>query len=1031
MKLSKKIILLLTVCFANYFSYSQSAKNVGIENNYQRIPWDMDQGLSEGQITSMLKDSYGFLWIGTSVALNRFDGSHFINYFPDKNKSGTINSGNINHLIQDSLGNIWIGTSMGLSRYDNRADTFSNFLSPVDPALTFAFIIPFWATYDEVFCIETSSRITAYNIHSYKKRIVVNHFIGNLGNQFFKYGYSIMDARTNRVWMLDKGGLLEVNLISGKQIHYAPEKVIKDDDYILAMCYDPARKLIWLTTKDGLVQFSLNDKKFIHLDAFKDILKQTHYWPLPGISLDPQGRIWLITVSNGILIFDPADQVVKPFFSTAELRIEGVAGFIYCGPDGMVWTGSSTYNRKSMYQFNPVRPSVIRYVADTANPLALSHKWVASMVRAPQGKLWIGTWDGLDIFDQTTSLFKVLREKDMPGLKGKNIIPVVIDTIRQKAWIKAWPPGAMYEMDIKNRKCRELTIHDTTFNHRLSWDMSAEEVRPFQKGIIFPIGGEGIFSVKKDSLVVYQELFIPQGIERMIVADDRLLFLRLDNAHKNLTYTYLKGKWMLISNPIDSIQWTNIFFNQKDQTFWVGAFKEIIHYDKNFRIILRYTDGFPGVEVLSIIADDHDNIWFANGMGKISRLNPRNGRFITLSEKDGFQKQVFRWDHPTVKDDAGDLYFAGVNGIDRIRPDKLKDSYPPSGVYIQSIEVNQKPVSLATGVNHLNELSLNYDENNINIETGTLDYYSEGSSRIRYKLEGINENWQYGPNGYTLRFDGLPSGKYRLVIQASNAVDDYNGPEKTLLINIHPPFWYTWWFIFLEVIFFVAIVYALFQFRLKQKLKIFNVRQKLHRDLHDDVGATLSSIKVYSEILQTNPQNILITGLIKDNAVEMIDQLEVISWATDPKNDSFRSLNDLMKKYALPACHSKNIELIIQYQGINEDMMMTGSIRQNLFLIFKEAVNNIIKYAEATKCDVQIFIRNQQFFLQIADNGNGFQGVTKGSGSGWKNMRKRAEDLHGKLNMETVNGKGITITVSLPYPFKIPYSWDKEGKDYK
>ncbi len=140
--LLKRIFLLLSVCFANCFSFAQPAKNIGIENNYQSIPWDIDQGLSVGRITSMLKDRNGFLWIGTNVALNRFDGRHFINYFPDKNKSRAINSGNIRGLIQDSLGNIWIGTSLGLSRYDNRADTFSNFSSPVNPAVNFTFIIP-------------------------------------------------------------------------------------------------------------------------------------------------------------------------------------------------------------------------------------------------------------------------------------------------------------------------------------------------------------------------------------------------------------------------------------------------------------------------------------------------------------------------------------------------------------------------------------------------------------------------------------------------------------------------------------------------------------------------------------------------------------------------------------------------------------------------------------------------------------------------------------------------------------------------
>ena len=243
MMLLKKIIFLLAGCFANCFSFAQPAKNVSIENKYQSISWGTDHGLSVGGITSMLKDKYGFLWIGTNVALNRFDGSRFTNYFPDKNKKGAINSGNIRGIIGDSLGNIWIGTSMGLSRYDNRADTFSNFSSPFNPELNFAFIIPFWATHNEVFCIEMSSQITAYNICSLKKRIVVNHFDGNLGNDFFKYCYSILDARTNCVWILDKGDLLEVSLNSGKQNHYVPGKVTKsgdysDSDYVSAMCYD-------------------------------------------------------------------------------------------------------------------------------------------------------------------------------------------------------------------------------------------------------------------------------------------------------------------------------------------------------------------------------------------------------------------------------------------------------------------------------------------------------------------------------------------------------------------------------------------------------------------------------------------------------------------------------------------------------------------------------------------------------------------------------------------------------------------------
>lgn len=553
--LFKKIIFLLTVCFTNCFAFAQPAKNISIENNYQRIAWGTDQGLSVGGITAMLKDRYGFLWIGTNAALNRLDGNHFINYYPDKNKSGAINNGNIHGLIQDSLGNMWVGTSMGLSRYDNMADTFSNFSFPDNPASGFAFIIPFWATRDEVFCIEMSSRVTAYNIHSLKKRIVVNHFDNNLGNNLSRYGYSIIDTRNNSIWMLDNDvGLFEVSLISGNEMEYvyAPTRVTSGNDYIKAMCFDSKRNLIWLNTNDGLIQFSLIDKKFIRTDAFKEIVNTRSYLSSPGIGLDPQGRVWITTMFNGVLIFNPTSQVIKQFDLNSELRNKETLGYFYCDPDGIIWIGNGD-TRTPILQFNPIRSSVIRYRADTVNSWSLSHKWVSSMVKGPQGKLWIGTWDGLDIFDPVTGMFQVLREKDLPGFKGKNIIPVVIDTFQQKAWIKAWAPDAMFEMDIRTSKCRKLTIHDTTFNHGLNWDIEAEVVRFFQEGIIFPINGEGIFSIKKDSLVAHQELAIPQVVQRLIIADDRLLFLKLYGSNQNRTYTYLKGKWIPTPNPLDNI----------------------------------------------------------------------------------------------------------------------------------------------------------------------------------------------------------------------------------------------------------------------------------------------------------------------------------------------------------------------------------------------------------------------------------------------------------------------------------------------
>ena len=175
------------------------------------------------------------------------------------------------------------------------------------------------------------------------------------------------------------------------------------------------------------------------------------------------------------------------------------------------------------------------------------------------------------------------------------------------------------------------------------------------------------------------------------------------------------------------------------------------------------------------------------------------------------------------------------------------------------------------------------------------------------------------------------------------------------------------------------------QLHVKKELEI---RDRISRDLHDDVGGTLSSVKAYSEILEDNPNNPFIAELIKINSTEMLERLEVISWATNPQHDNLKSLKNMMIKFAAPLCHSTNIQFNIQSDGMDEEMLMSGEVRQNIFLVFKEAVNNMIKYADATECNTQLFIRNNHFVLQIADNGKGFEGTIKGTGNGCKNMQK-------------------------------------------
>lgn len=207
------------------------------------------------------------------------------------------------------------------------------------------------------------------------------------------------------------------------------------------------------------------------------------------------------------------------------------------------------------------------------------------------------------------------------------------------------------------------------------------------------------------------------------------------------------------------------------------------------------------------------------------------------------------------------------------------------------------------------------------------------------------------------------------------------------------------------------------QYRENQALseRLSSVRERLSRDLHDDVGATLSSIKAYAEILGQNGKDEVIRSLIKDNAADMIDRLEVIAWATNPQHDNFKSLTDAVLRFARPLTHAHNINFVFKSDGIDGGEV-GGAARQQLFLICKEALNNTVKYAEATECRVGLSLKKQMLMLEITDNGKGCDGTIKGSGNGIRNMRKRAAELGGEMILQSANGEGTTIRLTVPLP---------------
>jgi ligand-binding sensor domain-containing protein len=976
-------------------SYSQSHLTQLTQNNYRAVLWTKAEGLSLAKKNVMLKDINGFLWIISPVGLNRFDGSTFKIYYPDKNSSGKIGGSYTFSMVEDSLHNIWVGTNKGLSRYDIKADTFKNFSPDTVSITSVATVMPFWASRDEIYCLEAGYKIVTFDIQSFRKRVLVTLDDNQPKRNNINIPNSIYDSVSNSVWMLTgeynstTGGLMQILLSDKKTVHYewpCLHKSQRHAHYSYNMQYDKKRNCIWINSVDGLLSFSLKDKRFQAVAACGDFMPLNNYEIISGLELDLKGNLWLFTNSKGIVIYDPDNQTVTPLFSNPLLQqqISEDNMSIYADKDGMVWCGY--LSGKGICQLIPFYPSVTRVIFPGSQSLAKTYSPFTNIVQADDDHLWVGKIDGLYSYHTKTGNQNPLTKKDFPGIKSNNIIPLGLNKKFQKGWVSTWDSLALYEIDLASRNCKKIPAIDIFHKEMGDIIINPATFNPYGNGFIFLVDKVGIFTVTADSAVAQQVLPMPYHVTNITVADEKRIFLRLHFSYANLSFYEEGGKWIKTATPLDSMEWFCIYYDKVDQSYWVGGVKQLHHLDKNFKVIRSYTekDGLPGIDVLCIEKDDFGNIWFVNALGAVVQVNAKTGILTVLSEKDGYKNQSFVWLPIHLKDGTGNIYFAGTDGVDRISPEKL-DLFPASTVYLKSLEVNQKPFALSTGINHLQQLTLKYFQTAVTLEIGVIDYYAQGKTNIRYKLEGLNDNWQYAPGNYMLRFEQLPPGSYKLIIQASNSGNNFNGPQKILTINVSPAFWNTWWFKVLAAACIIGLYYIILRQRLQQKFRRQLERSEKERQL-SELKQKATELEMQALRAQMNPHFIF-------NSLNSINRFILQS----NKAQASRYLTKFSRLIRLILQNSQaslitldseleSLELYLSLEALrfNHHFDYKISVAHNIDttslkvppLILQPYVENAIWHGlmhkdEKGQLDIEISQENSQLYFKITDNGVG------------------------------------------------------------
>ncbi|MFY9573518.1 MAG: ATP-binding protein, partial [Blastocatellia bacterium] len=253
-----------------------------------------------------------------------------------------------------------------------------------------------------------------------------------------------------------------------------------------------------------------------------------------------------------------------------------------------------------------------------------------------------------------------------------------------------------------------------------------------------------------------------------------------------------------------------------------------------------------------------------------------------------------------------------------------------------------------------------------------------------------------------------------------NSEGSVSSQPATLEFRVIAPVWQRWWFITLAAGLMGLVIYAMYRYQLAQKLKVERVRTRIATDLHDEIGSNLSLMAIVSDVAnkRAGPGDSQMSewlSLIAGTSRETMDSMGDIVWVINPDKDRLLDLTLRMRRVAEDIFTARNIGFHFSAPGEEADVKLGADTRHEVFMIFKESVNNIVRHSECTRADIEFKVEQGRLVLKISDNGRGFEPASAGDGNGLSSMRRRAKNLGGELVLISSLGIGTTVILQAPF----------------
>jgi signal transduction histidine kinase len=514
---------------------------------------------------------------------------------------------------------------------------------------------------------------------------------------------------------------------------------------------------------------------------------------------------------------------------------------------------------------------------------------------------------------------------------------------------------------------------------------------------------------------------LPQVVFWMMIDRAGALWL---GGHQMLA-RFMKGKTTILQ-PAEGLPEANprAFFQDSRGWLWIGLrYKGVsVTRDPSAETpkFVNYSteQGLASNAVWAITEDDAGRIYLGTGKG-LDQLDPATGRIRHFSARDGLAGDVIKH---CLKDRRGAIWAGGTRGLSKFdqRADRGID-YPPP-IYLSRAQVAGEDLPLSeTGALRIPEVEIPSTRNNLLVEYVALSFKGEQRLRYQYKLEGVDGDWSAPTEARSVNYARLAPGSYQFMARAINQ-EGTMSPEPALFrFRILPPIWQRWWFLALASALTALAGYAFYRYRTTRLVELERVRTRIATDLHDDIGANLTRIAILSEVAQRRlgAESQLngspfssIAGISRESVAAMSD----IVWAINPKRDSLRDLARRMRGFASEVFSSRDIDFRFQTLGLEQDLKLGPDLRRDVYLIFKEAVNNILRHAACARAEIELRLEGGYLTLRVRDDGRGFDPKQAPEGNGLESMKRRAKAAGGELETSSRPGQGTIITLRVPAP---------------